>query len=559
MHFEFGTLKHLGLQMYSTLPPVIGELVSNAWDADATKVVITVPTTPVAEGDAIIVCDNGLGMADGDVRTGYMIVGKDRRRDGENTSTKNRPVMGRKGIGKFAGFGIATQIEVESCRGEEVSRFVMDYEELEKAAVAREIRFPVMQATGEVTEGTRVTLRQITKFHNRTIDIKGLRRGLARRFSIIGHQHKFEVIVNGTAIGPEERDLKRLLANDDAGKPYLWEYKNAKIAPGKPWSVTGWIGALERTTQDKDNVQRGVSLMARGKLVQDPFVFEAVVGQQFALSYLVGELQAEFVDGKEDTVATTRNTLVWDTEANAALLKWGQQQVNVIAREWAEKRAKQNEKELAKNPLYKKFVKEAQGRGDARARKVADALIRNVISKNIVQSTQEQESVIQLCMDFLEFDSFWDLMDDINKTNDTDTGKVIQLFREWEIVEAREMMRVTEGRIKTIEKLSRLISQNALEVPTLHAFLKEFPWVLDPKWTLIADEAKYSKLLRTKYPEKGVPEKDRRIDFLCVRENTQVVVVEIKRPKSVASTKELTQIESYVYFVRDIAKNTTDN
>ena len=31
--FDIATIKHLGLQMYATLPPVIGELVANAWDA----------------------------------------------------------------------------------------------------------------------------------------------------------------------------------------------------------------------------------------------------------------------------------------------------------------------------------------------------------------------------------------------------------------------------------------------------------------------------------------------------------------------------------------------
>ena len=35
MDFDIATIKHLGLQMYSTLPPVIGELVANAWDANA--------------------------------------------------------------------------------------------------------------------------------------------------------------------------------------------------------------------------------------------------------------------------------------------------------------------------------------------------------------------------------------------------------------------------------------------------------------------------------------------------------------------------------------------
>ena len=35
MDFDIATIEHLGLQMYSTLPPVIGELVANAWDANA--------------------------------------------------------------------------------------------------------------------------------------------------------------------------------------------------------------------------------------------------------------------------------------------------------------------------------------------------------------------------------------------------------------------------------------------------------------------------------------------------------------------------------------------
>ena len=30
-----------------------------------------------------------------------------------------------------------------------------------------------------------------------------------------------------------------------------------------------------------------------------------------------------FVDEKEDSIATTRNSLVWDTEPNTALMEWG--------------------------------------------------------------------------------------------------------------------------------------------------------------------------------------------------------------------------------------------
>ena len=55
-----------------------------------------------------------------------------------------------------------------------------------------------------------------------------------------------------------------------------------------------------------------------------------------------------------------------------------------------------------------------------------------------------------------------------------------------------------------------------------------------------------------------VPDKDKRIDFLCVSESNNLVVVEIKRPKSKASVKELNQIEEYVGLMRDHVQKTTD-
>jgi len=167
--------------------------------------------------------------------------------------------------------------------------------------------------------------------------------------------------------------------------------------------------------------------------------------------------------------------------------------------------------------------------------------------------------VIEMCLDFMEFDAFQEMAQELTNSQDTDTNNLLKLFREWEVVEAKEMMRVTKGRIATIEKLQHLIDENALEVPILHNFLREFPWVLDPRWTLVADELAYSKLLRNKFPEgTGVEEGDRRIDFLCVKESNNLVVVEIKRPKSKASIPQLTQIENYVNFMREYSTRTTD-
>ena len=563
MDFDIYTIKHLGLQMYSTLPPVIGELVANAWDANAKRVEITIPEGPIDEHTSeITIIDDGIGMSDGDIRRKYLIIGRDRREDERADATPSplrRQVMGRKGIGKFSAFGIAKEIEIESVRDGHCSRFVMNYDEMLRSAKQRRAEFMPLRPTDQVNAGTAITLRQITKFRTRSISLTTLRRGLARRFAVVGAQKDFDVVINGNAISVEERDLQRLLGKDADGKPYLWRYEDVEIEPNTGWKVSGWIGALDRTTPDLDGVDRGISIMARGKLVQEPFLFHAVVGQQYALSYIVGELHAEFVDDVEDTIGTNRNALVWDTDANTKLMDWGRSEVNRIAREWARKRSDDNQRRLQEHDLYREFKERASSTGNKRALNLADRLVRQAIDKNPTADVVELEPVIRTSLDFLEFDAFLEIAEDLAKSDLEDVGRIFSLFQEWEIVEAKEMSRVTEGRITAIEKLQGLIERDTLEVPTLHNFLKEFPWVIDPRWTLVDDEVRYSKVLRQQFPEpQDLPEGDRRIDFLCVRESTNLVVVEIKRPQKKVSDAELQQIEQYVAFMRDHVKKTTD-
>lgn len=558
MEFDPATIKHLGVQMYSTLPPVISELIANAWDAGASKVEIAIPDSRVTDDSVIIAQDNGDGMSDQEIRQGYLLVGRDRRKvegRGERATAPFRKYMGRKGLGKFSGFGIAREIEVESTKGGAVSRFIMDYDELEEAAKDRVAQFEPLPPSGTVTSGTRITLRRIEKFRKRAISIPSLRRHIARRFAVINDD--FRVVINGSPITPEERDLKSLLASDVNGDPYIWEY-DEEISPGAGWRVSGWIGALPHSSSVDDGIQRGVSIMARGKLVQEPFWFEANTGQQYALAYLIGELSADFVDEEEDTVGTARNSLVWDTEGNTALLEWGRRQINRVSRDWSEKRRYDKLRQMEGEPVYQDFLKATAGSEHKRARRVVDKLIQTAVGSNLVGRDDEAQSILKSCLDFLEFDAFWEIAEEVGEAGLKDAAQLISLFREWEIVEAKEMSKVTRGRIATIEKLEKMIADNALEVPDLHNFFKEFPWALDPRWHLVADEVRYSKLLRDHFPESDVPESDRRIDFLCVAEGDTLVVVEIKRPHSVAGRKELDQIRDYVGFLRHLFQNSTD-
>ena len=563
MQFDVYTIKHLGLQMYSTLPSVIGELVANSWDANATWIEIEMPDTPIDERESeIIISDNGIGMSDADLRSKYFLVGRDRRAEEMRDETPfpfKRKVMGRKGIGKFSAFGIADEIEVESVQNGEASRFRMNYAELLRKKTERAIEFPSLESTGTITQGTRIILRGIKKFRTRRIPIDSLRRRLARRFTVIGPEESFEVRINNVAISVEDRNLQQYLERDKGCKPYIWEYKGAELVPNSGWTVSGWIGALSHSASNLDNIDRGIALIARGKLVQEPFLFDAAAGQQYAFSYLIGELHVEFVDDNEDSIGTSRNSLVWETEANTALKEWGQKEVNRIAREWGVRRRKDNEQRLQEHELYLQFRSKASEFGQERALKLADKLVRQTIEGNPTAGFEEIEPVIRTALDFLQFDSFWEIVQDVTDADLKDTGKLIDLFREWQIVEAKEMSRVTEGRIATIARFQELIARDEMEVPTLHEFFKEFPWVIDPRWTLIDDEVHFSKLLRERFPESDdIPEKDRRIDFLCVRDSRDLVVVEIKRPFHKANVNDINQIEEYVIFLDDQVRRSTD-
>lgn len=67
-------LDHIGLAMYSKFTKVIGELVVNGYDADATRVDVDIKL------DEIIIKDNGSGMDEEGIREGYMLLGADTKR-----------------------------------------------------------------------------------------------------------------------------------------------------------------------------------------------------------------------------------------------------------------------------------------------------------------------------------------------------------------------------------------------------------------------------------------------------------------------------------------------
>jgi HSP90 family molecular chaperone len=105
---SLSVLNHLGRSLYRSFATVLGEAISNSWDADATNVEISVDR----DKDSFVIKDDGVGMTAADFQNKFLKIGYSKRKDGKRLSESGRPFIGRKGIGKLALLSCATRITV---------------------------------------------------------------------------------------------------------------------------------------------------------------------------------------------------------------------------------------------------------------------------------------------------------------------------------------------------------------------------------------------------------------------------------------------------------------
>ena len=124
-------LNHLGRNLYRSFITVLGEAISNAWDANADNVYVTIDRN----SSTFTIRDDGDGMDPEDFQGKFLKIGYSKREGGAIRSDgKNRPFIGRKGIGKLALFSCAKRITVISKKkGKDIVGGVIDNAGLDEA------------------------------------------------------------------------------------------------------------------------------------------------------------------------------------------------------------------------------------------------------------------------------------------------------------------------------------------------------------------------------------------------------------------------------------------
>ena len=158
-HFRVSprVLEPLGAEQLQDPALAVLELVKNSWDADATKVLISVH--PGTKGGVIAVRDNGHGMTVDDFRERWLVIGISHKR-GEETSENGRPLIGEKGLGRLSSSALGREVVITSAR-EGKRGFVarVNWEDLKAARTLEDYLIPI--EVGRARAGTRIEIRDL--------------------------------------------------------------------------------------------------------------------------------------------------------------------------------------------------------------------------------------------------------------------------------------------------------------------------------------------------------------------------------------------------------------
>ena len=598
------TVDKLGVKLYDKVSAVIAELIANSYDADATSVTVRAPMGQFLatraggvlsdKGFEIEVSDDGIGMTPRQVQDFFLVVGAERRNDakrGDRSPRFDRKVMGRKGVGKLAPFGICKTIEVISAGGDLVhgtgddagapgyltSHIILDYDGIMALGDEPDERYPPV--VGPLDEsyspksGTRIILKRFNYRKVPALDVLG--RQLAQRFGIRSEDWQIQLMdstqsepppravgdfdietmpntrltfqPDGSVLGPDGNlatDLHAGFEHEDEFRP-----------------VTGWMAYSKAPY--KDELMAGVRIYCRGKIASQTSIFNqraGFTGEHSVRSYLVGELHADWLDEDDDLIQTDRRDILWSDELAAAFQDWGQRIVKRIGT-------------LSRDPMRKATLDLFLETGDVEARiqsayptqeqrDIRDTAneIARTFGRTISRGEVEDDTVVNNLVDLsINLAPHWTLdskMKEAVADADTPLAVLSSFLRTARLAELSSFGRIAEDRLKVIDRLEILKDADDSDENALQQLIADAPWLIDPEWAPVTENQTFSSLRREfeKFYESKTGESisladfqttGQRPDFVLSSQEGTVQIIEIKKPGHRLSNPEMDRIVTY--------------
>ncbi len=335
---SLSVLNHLGRNLYRSFITILGEAVSNSWDADADNVWIYIDR----DKNCLVIKDDGDGMTADDFQKKFLKIGYTKRKDGVTNSAKGRPYIGRKGIGKLALLSCADKITVISKKedsdydGGSIDNSGLD-EAITKDLTPQE--YPLGGWDSEIfkpytkdhEKGTIVYFENIKDGIRNTIDYLKKSIALYFRFSLI--DSSFNLFLNDEPVDINCLDDLALKTQfiwliNDIQDPYIQRLKE-KSPPLEEGQIavednfTGFIASVKKPKNlsiISTDERVAIDLFVNGRL-RERNILKQIPTSRIVENYLYGQIHFNDLDDSEDRFTTAREGIVANDPKFESLLK----------------------------------------------------------------------------------------------------------------------------------------------------------------------------------------------------------------------------------------------
>lgn len=351
---SLSVLNHLGRNLYRSFITVLGEAVSNSWDADAENVWIYINR----DKNYLVIKDDGDGMTADDFQKKFLKIGYTKRKHGETKSAKRRPYIGRKGIGKLALLSCADKISVISKKenGEYVGGTI-DNSGLDRA-INEDLtpqEYPLGNWEKSIFEpyiedhqkGTIVYFENIKDGIRNTVDYLKKSIALYFRFSLL--DDSFNLFLNDEKITFECLDdlaskIQFIWLINNFQDPYIQRLQE-KFPPKEEGELTiannimGFIVSVAKPSNLQiisTDERIGVDLFVNGRL-RERNILKQIPTSRIVENYLYGQIHFNELDDDEDRFTTAREGIVANDPKYGQLLETIKSSViNKVIEDWDE-------------------------------------------------------------------------------------------------------------------------------------------------------------------------------------------------------------------------------
>lgn len=608
-------LEDLGLNLYTSLDKVLVEFIANSHDADATSVSLELDVEGIdkarrelrrqwdlerkraeeekteapdpledrtlPEEFEIVIEDDGHGMSKDEIASKYLQVSRRKRDDEGSVSPGGRVYMGRKGLGKLAGFGVAQKIVVTSLKEGEskATKIVLDFSEIKKFDSMEDVEVPceILPDKGGIAgdKGTRIQLTRLVYSGLKGTQQTAIRHAVECFWMIdIGD---FLIMQNGETVQASKREYEWAYPDEEGRPADQLIHKSIRLL-GVDHDIRYRIRFTASKRQLKSH-EHGVRIYAHKRLASAPYLFEvpsSSTGYRYT-SYLDGIVVADFVDEQpSDYIGTNRQGLRWETPLLSELHNFIGEEIKTALKDYYATKEDTITEKVKTDTFTKSVI------GKVQLPKHREKLAYNIavsLAKGDPEETQSSfyRKSLPIIVKGLSRGDILGVLSKLASDDNPQIADVIRDVTELTKQEFGDFLLVVQGRIDGISTLRKICGhQNFKEANNekqLQILFEENPWLIDPTFFqfMSADETQESlndrlakKLEIGKYgaapstdlesPDNKPYGANKRPDLSFILGNKtlkEIVIVELKAPNTPLHSDHLVQLKNYMRRTED--------